>query len=315
MIHILPQLPCKNRYTEDWITIWSRELRNLDVQFKVLGGKKPVVVTKYFTDPLKALGYESEQISVLAEANPERIFCLDIEFPGLISSAIQALRLVNPDLKAHGYLHAGCWCNGDIWGETKGRQHLDRMIFDTFDKIFVATNYHKKKIEKYFNQVFDNIEVVGFPFYKKDVLTYAKPLPFEKKDSILISGRMEQSNQDFVSKIKENFKDEKVIAVNTNSRREYYELLNRGRVVISLKTEETFGIGQLEAYVLGGIPLCPCAYAYPEVIGDERLLYSSEKDLLEKLGYLVELKENLFQIDVEKYEETIPVCLYSCFEE
>lgn len=311
MMHLLPQLPCRNRYTEDWIGIWRRELKNLGVQFEVLGHDSPTKVTKYFTDPLKALDYESGQISALARANPEKIFCLDVEFPGLVSPAIQVLRLINPDLKAHGYLHAGSWCDGDIWNKTCGRQYLDRMIFDTFDKIFVATCYHKKKIENHFGEEFVNLEVVGFPFYKKDVLSYVKPLPFEEKDLILISGRMEQSNQHLVSKIKENFKDEKVVVVNANSRKEYYEILNRGRVVISLKTEETFGVGQLEVGVLGGVPLSPDDFAYPEVIGDECLLYSDEKDLMDKLAYLLQLKQNLFQIDTEKYEKVIPNILSS----
>lgn len=315
MVCLLPQLPCKNRYTEDWISVWSRELRNLDVRFKVLGDKKPVVITKYFTDPLRALAYESEQISVLARANPSKVFCLDIGFPGLLTSAIQVLRLMNSGLKVGGYLHAGSWCAGDIFSRTLGRKYIERSIFDTFDKVFVASNYHKNKIEECFEEKFDNIEVVGFPFYRKDVEAYVKPLPFEEKKGILINGRVEQSNMEIVDVLRKRFSDQKIQFVDAKNRREYYEQLNKAKVVLSLKTEETFGIGQLEAYVLGGIPLCPNKFAYPEVFSDERLLYSSENDLVDKLACLLELDHDPWSClclqypDIDQYEQTIAKCV------
>jgi len=305
MMHLLPQLPCKNRYTKDWIGIWTRELSNLGVQFKVLGHNKPMAITKFFTNPAKALEYECEQIMALARTNPEKIFCLDIDFPGLLSSAIPVLKLRNPNLKCFGYLHAGSWCNGDIFSEIIGKKHLERAMFDTYDKIFVATYYHKKKIEKYFGEEFDNLEVVGFPFYRKDVLSYVEPMPFEEKDGVIINGRWEQSNLDFLDRLR-NKLNIKIYCIESTNREGYYRQLNTAKVVISLKTEETFGIGQLEAYVLGGIPLCPDDFSYPEVIGDGRLLYLSENNLMDKLSWLLRLRQNPFQINVEQYEQTIP---------
>ena len=152
------------------------------------------------------------------------------------------------------------------------------------------------------------MEVVGFPFYKEDVLEYVEPLPYEKKTKILISGRPEQSNLKLRDKIMERSLDE-VEFLQANSRREYYELLNQAKIVISVKTEETFGITPLEAFVLGAIPLCPNRCAYLETIEDERLLYSNEKDLMDKLAYLLALKENPFQIDIEPYRHTIAKCM------
>ena len=125
---------------------------------------------------------------------------------------------------------------------------------------------------------------------------------------------MEQSDISLVDKIKKKFKNERIEIVAADSRKEYYELLNRARIVVSLKTEETFGLGQLEAYVLGSIPLCPKDYSYPEVVGDIHLLYSSEESLMYKLEELLKLKINPFQInpfqiDIEKYEQTISECM------
>jgi len=311
MITVLPQLPCENRYTADWIQVWRRELRKLDVSFQMVDPHNPYFplakVTKYFTDPYKALEYECAQIQALTVIKPDKILCLDVEFPGLMTPAIQLLRLTNPKLKACGYLHAGCWCDGDVWSRTKGRPWIDRMIFDTYDKVFVATYYHTKKIEDYFGRKFNNLVVVGFPFYQEDVVAYAKPIPFEEKKGILISGRLEQSNSRLIDTIKQKFTD--VSVLQASSRKEYYKLLNKAKVILSLKTEETFGIGQLEAYVLHSIPLCPNQFAYPEVVGDERLLYSSEDDLVDKLTRLMELKFNPFYIDIKQYESTIKRCV------
>lgn len=314
MMYLLPQLPCKNRYTEDWIKIWSRELVNLGTQFKVLGGSTPVPITKFFTDPNQALQYECNQLKTLVASNPEKIFCLDVDFPGLLSSAIPALKLMNPKLKCYGYLHAGSWCNGDIWTGIPGKKQIERAMFDTFDKIFVASWYHKSKIQWYFNRGFSNLQVVGFPFYKRDVLWYVVPQPFEEKDGIIVNGRWEQSNRDLLDRLRKKLNVQFHVIEATN-REGYYKQLNTAKVVLSLKTEETFGIGQLEAYVLGGIPLSPNRYAYPEVIGDERLLYKNEEDLVDKLAYLLELKENPFQIDIEKYEQVIPICMRKIIED
>lgn len=308
MISVLPQLPCKNRYGEDWIRVWARELRVLNIPFTMFGEDKAVSVTKYFTDPIKALDYEANQIRLLCNNPPMKIFCLDIDFPGLLSAAIPVLKLMNPKLKCYGYLHAGSWCNGDIFTGISGKKQLERAMFDVYDKIFVASWYHKKKIQWYFNGSAPNIEVVGFPFYKKDVLCYAEPLPFEEKKDIIILGRWEQSNVGFLDKLRKKFRGQ-IRTIEATSRVGYFYQLNKAKVVLSLKTEETFGIGQLEAYVLGGIPLSPNRFAYPEVIGDKCLLYNSEEDLMDKISYLLTLKENPFQINIKKYEYVIAKCI------
>lgn len=308
MLYLLPQLPVKNRYTEDWIQMWERELTRLGVAFSVIGSKKVEPLTKYFTNPEKALRYECNQIKELTKLKSAKLLCLDTDFPGLLAPAIQVLKLTNPDLKCYGYLHAGSWCNGDIFKDTSGKKWMERAMFDVFDKIFVATNYHKKKIETFFGKSFKNIKVVGCPFYKEDVFRLAKPLKYSEKDVILVSGRPEQQAKSLLEELKENFGQNNDIIANPKpkTRKEYFKLLSRAKIVISLKIEETFGLSQLEAYALGGIPLCPNRYSYPEIIKDKRLLYEDSEDLLTKLDYLLDLKENPFKINLDKYRETIP---------
>jgi hypothetical protein len=306
MIYILPQLPVRNRYSQDWISIWVRELTKLNTEFLVLGYNYPVKLTYFFTNPDEALKYECNQIKKLVKFKPQKMLCLDIDFPGLITSAIQVLKLTNPELKTFGFLHAGSYNTGDIFEKTKGKKEIEEAMFKVFDKIFVSTNYHKEKIENYFGKKFENLEVVGLPFYKEDVLKYTEPIPFSQKKLILLTGRIEQSDYSFVDTLRREFPSEVFQQLKAKNRREYFNLLNKAKVVISLKKEETFGLTQLETYVLGGIPLSPNKYAYPETIGIKELLYDNTEDLVQKLKYLLTLRENFFRIEIEKYEKVIP---------
>ncbi len=306
MIYLLPQLPVKNRYSEDWIGMWRRELKKLKVSFRVVGNETPVKLTKFFSNPLKALEYEANQIKELAKRVPDKIFCLDIDFPGLLVPAIQVLRLANPKLKCYGYLHAGSWNKGDIFAKTKGKKGLERAMFDVFDKIFVATHYHKKKIETYFGESFANVVVVGLPFYREDVYRYVKPLPFNQKEYILINGRPEQSDMSVVESLKKSFPFEKFVMGSARNRKEYYTLLNKAKISISLKTEETFGLGQVEAFALGTIPLSPKAYGYVEIFSNEYMLYRDIMQLFTRLNYWLISEQSIKRsIDFIKYENSI----------
>jgi len=314
MITLVPQLPCGNRYTEDWLATWERELDLLGLEHQV--PCRPISasqVTKFFTDPILAVRYEAYQIATMMDTPGTLggIMCLDVEFPGLMTSAIQTFRLMYPGLQVYGYLHAGVWCNADIWSYTKGRNYIDRAIFDTYDRVFVATIYHKEKIEKYFNEEFNNLVVVGFPFYRKDVYRYGSSIPFEEKSGVVICGRAEQSNGGLVKCIKEVVPH--VTFLSAKTRQDYFEQINKAKVVISLKTEETFGISQLEAFALGSLPLCPNNYAYPEVISNPNFLYDSWSDLVVKLEYLLRLTSfpevSNLQQPFETYEKVIETCV------
>jgi len=302
MLYVLPPLPVKNRYTEDWIRVWERELKKQDVEFEIIGKTKPQKSTYYFTNLEKAVCYECEQIKKLIKKKPKKVLCLDVDFPGLLVSVVPIFQILNPKVKFYGYLHAGSWNNGDIFKGTR-KKLLERAIFDCFEKVFVATDYHKQKIREYFGESFSNIEVVGFPFYKEDVLKYVKPISFSEKKGILVVGRKEQSNYSIVKLLRNRFKDVRILQ--TKKRKEYYKELNKSKIILSLKTEETFGLIPLEGYVLGSIPLCPNRFSYPEVIGNEELLYNNLVDLVKKLTKLLTLKQNCFKIEIDKYRIAI----------
>jgi glycosyltransferase involved in cell wall biosynthesis len=74
------------------------------------------------------------------------------------------------------------------------------------------------------------------------------------------------------------------------SRREYYQWLERGSVVISTARQENFGISVVEAVYHGCLPLLPDKLSYPEILPEafhSDFLYKSEEELERKLADLL----------------------------
>jgi hypothetical protein len=51
----------------------------------------------------------------------------------------------------------------------------------------------------------------------------------------------------------------------TKNKKEYYKLLSKAKISFSASTQETFGIGTVEAMMLGCIPLVPRRLSYVEL--------------------------------------------------
>lgn len=310
MIHILPQAPLKNRYTEDWIPMWKRELDKLNVNYTIVGDETTIDSEGLFGNLQAAVDYELKQIQYCFDNldSIDKILHLDTDFPGLFVAAAQLLKWKKPSLKIFGFCHAGSWNTGDIFSESLGKYDLELATLEIFDKIFVATEYHKKKIEDFFdigNR--DNICVTGLPYYHRDVMDKVNVIKtLTEKELILISGRREQSNGDLIDKFKERYKNlEFVDFSQIKNRRQYFEVLNNTRIAVSFKVEETFGLSQFEVHSLGGLTLSPNKFSYPELIKEEELIYTSEEDLFVKFENLLSKFCNDYFIEMEVYEKSI----------
>ena len=74
------------------------------------------------------------------------------------------------------------------------------------------------------------------------------------------------------------------------SRRQYYQWLARGAIVISTAIQENFGIAVIEAMRHGCLPLLPDRLSYPEILPrefHEDFLYTDQHDLEERLAALL----------------------------
>jgi len=317
---VFPQLPVYNRYTEQWIPMWVKELSKQGVTFEMFGSYGVCCFDRnieynYFTNTSESIIYECNQIKEFTECINEftHLLVLDADFPGLTASIIPTYKLMNPKLKCFAYLHAGSYCNGDVYTKTKAihqsKKQQELAMLMTYDKIFVATQYHKQKVERYFDRIFENVVVTGIPLGRDAIHEMVEEIPFESKSGIFIAGRMEQSNIKHMEEIVDAFPKEKIYhPLNTppfNNRREFLNFLNKCKVVVSLKTEDTFGLITAETAILGGLPLCPNKFAYPEFLPDDNLLYGGTQELLLKLTYLVSLDKNPYVFNYDKHDKAI----------
>ena len=306
---IVPQLPIKNRYTSNFAGMWHEKLKELGVDSQLSHQQEPQRLgEKYFTNVHNAIQFELTALSNLMNMadTDNKILFLDIDFPGICTPFVQAFKLLNPEIECYGYLHAGSWCNGDVWKDTEGKFEQEATMMLTFDKIFVATDYHKKKIDNVFGHGWNNVKIVGFPFYQQDLHEEAGgTLTFEDKDLIFINGRMEQSNKELVQNIVKAFQAETYTSAAIKDRKDYLDMLQSSKVCISLKTEETFGLGLVEAVAMDCLPLVPDKFAYPEVIDNESCRYQNESGLMYKLEQLMK-RSTPIKFDLERWEKTIP---------
>jgi len=324
MVILIPQLPVSGRYSEYWPSLWQSKLQELGVECTIPYNAPSVKLDRskpynYFTNTLEALDFELSALKMLlrfvTSGDDKTILFLDGDFPGLSTPFVQVLKLVDPEVKCYSYVHAGSWCNGDVFSKSKGKKDLESSMFNTFDKVFVATEYHRNKIVDNFHERltlpyeevynFDKrIKIVGFPFYKEEFLEKGPFIHFNSKEGISITGRQEQSKERLVSKIMKYFPKEKIHSGYVPSK-DYYPLLSKTKIILSLKNEETFGLSLVEAMSLNCLPLVPNDFSYPEIVGKEECLYKDFDDLIKKLGVLLGRKKSM-KFNLSRWKKTIP---------
>ncbi len=72
----------------------------------------------------------------------------------------------------------------------------------------------------------------------------------------------------------------------TKDKKEYYELIRYAKVVFSASLQETFGIGTVEAMMLGAIPVVPNRLTYPELYST-RFIYADLTDAESKIRFIM----------------------------
>lgn len=294
MIPTIAQLPVTSRYTEEWYGDLKAH-KDFDVVSDILSSDLDrSKAYNWFTDLEYSVNYDVAQlVTVLNRNSLEALFITDLDFPGIIPNAIPVLKLKFPDLKIYGIFHAGTWCKGDIFEGNVEKQYQEYAIINMCDIIFVATQYHKKKIEYEFGESFDNIRVLGgLPFYVERMKHFQQT----KSKDVLVVGRQEQIN---IKDIPDNWDHH----VGLIPRYEYLHKLAQYKIVVIPKVEETFGYNVLEAIALGCIPIVPDTCSYPELVSD---MFRYTTNAYMKVRHDVQLNlawyyKHLRQIDLSKY--------------
>ncbi len=268
--------PLEQRYSNEWLQYFQEVFTNNNITFNVIFGEsvQSNLRGKFFLDPVNTNIWKLTQLSNLLKRfneiqNEDIVFFTDLWNPGLeVLPYINAL--INKDVRIMGYLHAGSYDTWDLTnqtGMTYWAKNLEEAWFSVCDKIFVATNFHKRLVTQQRIMDKNQVKVVGFPL-DIDRLTrlYSS---YNKENVIVFTGRksIEKGYQKVLSLQATN----KIIVTldEYRTKSEYYNLLGRSKVIIAPSEQETFGIGVVEAMACGCIPIVPNKLSFVETVPDK----------------------------------------------
>lgn len=175
------------------------------------------------------------------------------------------------NIKVRGVLHAGSFTDTDFVRQMERvYKGFEEILFDITDKIYVASNFIKEDVlQKRFVDE-RKIIVTGLPI-DESVL---KIEPTKKEDIIIFNGRNVDEKQPYLfDLLKEKLPQYKYVNTQKEnlSKSDYYNLLNKSKVVVSFALQENFGYGIQEAVKLGCIPILPNRLVYKEQFSTDYL--------------------------------------------
>ena len=282
-LYILTLEPVEKRYTKQWHKHFKKEFSNYFSKVINIDGtpQGDEIKKGRFLDINQTNIWKAEQTIKVAELfaknkvkDGDIFFFADAWHFGV--TAVKYMSQLNGiKTKLYGYWHAGTYDPNDFVSQAglgSWAEYNEIGWFRALDASFVATNAHKELIlESYFGEFkASKIKVVGFPMdwdaeIRKEIGDYED---IEKENIVVFPHRTdpEKNPQDFKALAKK-FPEYKFIITTdvTKTKKEYYEILAKAKVVFNNNKQETFGIGTVEAMFLGAMPLVPNRLVFPEL--------------------------------------------------
>lgn len=284
-LYIVELEPIEKRYTKQWslyLPVTFSDYFNVSVIAAPLSSDK--IDKGKFLDINKTNVCKAHQIKVISEKfdrgdfkDGDSFFFAD-GWNYAITAVKYMAQLNNLKIKIYAYWHAGTWDEYDFISQAGLREwafHNEIGWMKACDCNFVSTNFHKKLIMDYFgSELLNNvkIEVVGFPMDWKAEIESLGVKPNQVKENLVVFPHRidKEKSPEVFDKIAKELKYIKFIKTMdvTNNKKEYYELLSKAKIVFSASKQETFGIGTVEAMMLGAIPVVPDGLSYTELYND-----------------------------------------------
>lgn len=274
-IHIIPIEPIETRYTSQWYSFIPKILSQYSNVIIYDGEISSNNTTPgAFLDFLGTNQYKSSQLIGIAEAfnnisDGDIFLYTDAWNPTVIQLKYMA-SLLKKNIKIYGILHAGAYDPNDFLGreigQTRWMDHSEAGILNCYDKLFVATEYHKSLVNR--THHLRNIHVCGFPFdYLEDLLLNNKP----KSQQIVFPHRLSVEKQPhiFDELAKELPYSFIKCQENVLTKSQYHSIMAESKLCVSFSLQETLGIGCAEAIYSGSLVLCPNHLSYSEIYIDE----------------------------------------------
>jgi len=209
----------------------------------------------------------------------------DISFPGFFPQILYHKR---PD-QIYGFCHATSLNYRDYF-EFKREQKwpTEKAIMELCHKVFVGSNYHKKKLG------LANTVVAPLPFPNMKESLNANRLIADRKNNIISVSRIgSQKVDDSVEyDVKRKFSD--IRRQECYSWHEYYEFLADSKIMLITSREETFGYQVVDGILNGCIVLAPNMCSYPELLNGS-FLYDSNEELIDKITRILSFNTDVRQ--------------------
>lgn len=317
------------RYSTDWHRWFIREFnKHKDISYVTINPEPLIdkICKGSFLDIAGTNYYKAMQISRISEMffrgeieDGDIFFLHDIWHPGLEAIAYMRDGL-GIDVKICGCIFAGTYDPYDFltkkgmsyWGKS-----LEESWFRIVDKIFCATEFHKRLIIEHRDIDPKKIIVTGHPLYNE----FPKEMP-KKENIVVFPHRLDsEKNPQMFDVLKEanetihsSWKFIKTKEV-CKTKKEYYDLLRKAKVSISFADQETLGFAMIESIYADCIPLVPDKLSYSELY-DSAFKFNSFMECSKKLDLIInrnideymikELINNNKKEIQEKCESAIP---------
>jgi len=203
----VPIEPLDIRYTKQWDTWFLTQFRyHKELFVHTIYGDNCSGEIEHggFLDLIDTNEYKLAQLQKILvylrtydDSYPLVLFFHDIWFPGI--QAISYIRdgMEWKNLRIMGCLHSGSYEPQDyitLKGMAKWGEGFENSIFKLVDKVFVATEFHKRIVIKYRDAVPEKIKVTGFPIYppkcqpvkKEKIVVFPHRLNSEKQPNLFL---------------------------------------------------------------------------------------------------------------------------------
>lgn len=276
----IPLESLEERYSTQWNEWFPEEFKKYPEIEVVTVYPEPLsdkINQGVFLDIIGTNYFKSQQLSSICKLFENNLvkdgdvfFFHDIWFPG-----IEQLFYIRDGLgirfKIAGMLHAGTYDPHDflsskmmgIWA-----RRLEESWFNEIDYIFLATEFHKELLlSKRKIEDSEKLKVTSFPLkipiledfsLKENIVVFPHRINSEKRPELFVRLREE---------LQKDYPEWKFLITKEccSNKTEYYDLLKRSKIAVSFALQETWGIAQQEAFMLGCIPVVPDALSYEEM--------------------------------------------------
>lgn len=322
MLHLVMLEPLEERYTEQWSRWIPNAINSLGIPFREINWDKLTDSIEVW-DVLDVYGtcyWKNSQLNKIVKMirsgeikDGDELWFADLRFPG-IEQLRYIIDITGINLKITWVLHAGTWDKKDFtvrYGMDKWATWFEDTLFSIVDEVHLGSRFHKEIILKdiidrnwldFGDMVAPKLVVTWLFFDHVEVRRVAWYQPNLGKDSIVVfPHRIAPEKQpeafDKIAswRLKDKYQFLKTLEC-TNNKKEYYELLNKARYVLSFEGQETFGYSILECMSLGVKPIVFDGMSYKDTVPD----ILRTKDVADLFGYDAVAENGYIEEDVKK---------------